>query len=69
MPTTTKPGTREQFPCVRTMRFTHEQEAALRYAIKVTPGCGTFAGVIRIALDDWIERNYGDQLTQRKQHA
>lgn len=51
------------------MRFTHEQEAALRYAIKVTPGCGTFAGVIRIALDDWIERNYGDQLTQRKQHA
>jgi hypothetical protein len=51
------------------MRFTREQEAALRYAIKVTPGCGTFAGVIRIAVDDWMQRNYGDQLAQLRQHA
>lgn len=59
----------ERFSYIHTMRFTKEQEEALRYAIKVTPGCGTIAGVIRIALDDWIQRNYGNQLARLRRQA
>lgn len=70
MQQSTQANPRESFPYVRTLRFSRDQMTALDYAIKVTPGCGTFAGVVRRALDDWLQRNYADQLALlRDEHA
>jgi hypothetical protein len=69
MPLTNSAPRQKLLPVIFTMRFSREQEIALLYAARSTPGCSSVSGVIRRAVDDWLERNHGEAIARMAQNS
>ena len=61
----TRPA-RRKFTSIFSLRFSPEQMHGLTHAAQVTPGCSTVVGVVRLAVDEWLEKHCPEAV---KQHS